>query len=131
MTTLLEDLRVELRQMCQAVGLSGKAAGVVPLVLLGIALNVAALSVIGVVRPAHSSACNRPPLRSAARTELKVARAVLASTLKTIGDGRRRWCSAEQRFPNQQFGTVDLHMRAASLSLSHCFTNPLEDCRAS
>ena len=43
MTTLLEDLRVELRQMCQAVGLSGTAASVVPLVLLGIALNVVAL----------------------------------------------------------------------------------------
>jgi hypothetical protein len=112
MTTLLEDLRVELRQMCQAVGLSGTAASVVPLVLLGIALNVAALSVIGADRPAHSSACNRPALRSAARTELKVARAVLVSTLKTIGDGRRRWCSAEQRLPDQQLGTVDLHIES-------------------
>lgn len=105
MTTLLEDLRVELRQMCQAVGLSGTAASVVPLVLLGIALNVTALSVIGAVRPAHPSACDRPALRSAARTELKVARAVLASTLKTIGDGRRRWCSPEQRLPDKQFGS--------------------------
>jgi hypothetical protein len=110
MTTLLEDLRAELRQLCQTFGLSGTAANVVPLVLLGIALNVTALSVIGAARPAHSSACNRPELRSAARTELKVARAVLTSTLKTIGDGRRRWCSAEQRLPDPLFGTADLHL---------------------
>jgi hypothetical protein len=96
MTTLLEDLRAELRQMCRAIGLSGTAATVVPLVLLGIALNVVALSVVGGVRPVHASACKKPALRSVAMTELKVARAVLVSTLKTIGDGRRRWCSARQ-----------------------------------
>jgi hypothetical protein len=112
MTTLLEDLRVDLRHVCQAAGLSGTAASVVPLVLLGVALNVTALSVIGAVRSAKSSACNRPALRSAARTELKVVRAVLASTLKTIGDGRRRWCSAEQRLPDQQFGIMDLHIES-------------------
>ncbi|WP_433970860.1 hypothetical protein [Tunturiibacter lichenicola] len=101
MTTLLEDLRAELRQMCRAIGLSGTAATVVPLVLLGIALNVAALSVVGGVRPVHASACKKPALRSVAMTELKVARAVLVSTLKTIGDGRRRWCSARQGLGQQ------------------------------
>jgi hypothetical protein len=96
MMTLLEDLRAELRQMCRAIGLSGTAATVIPLVVMGIALNVVALSVIGGGRPLHASACKKPALRSVAMTELKVARAVLASTLKTIGDGRRRWCSAQQ-----------------------------------
>ena len=121
MTTLLEDLRVELRQICQAVGLSGPSASVVPLVLLGIALNVTALSVMGAVRPAHSSACSRPALRSAARTELKVMRAVLASTLKTMDDGRRRGCSAEQRLSDQQFGIVDLHVESRFAELVTLF----------
>jgi hypothetical protein len=110
MTTLLEDLRVELRQMCQAVGLSGTAASVVPLVVLGIALNVMALSVVGGVRPAHAAACDRPALRSAARTELKVVRAVVVSTLKTVSDGRKRWCSAQQQEPDQRFGITDWHI---------------------
>lgn len=112
MTTLLEDLRAELRQVCQAVGLSGTAASVVPLVLLGVALNAAALTVIGGVRPVRASACNRPALGSAARTELKVVRAVVVSTLKTVGDGRRRSCSAQQQVPDQRVGISDLHLES-------------------
>jgi hypothetical protein len=96
MMTLLEDLRAELRQMCRAMGLSGTAATVIPLVVMGIALNVVALSVIGGGRSVHVSACKKPALRSVAMTELKVARAVLVSTLKTIGDGHRRRCSGQQ-----------------------------------
>ena len=48
MMTLFEDLRLALRQICRAIGLSGTAATVVPLVVLGVALNIAALSADGV-----------------------------------------------------------------------------------
>jgi hypothetical protein len=110
MTTLLEDLRAELRQMCRAIGLSGTAATVVPLVLLGLALNVVALSVVGGVRPVHATACKKPALRSVALTELKVARAVLISTLKTIGDGRRRGCSARRPGMNPQMESAGVRV---------------------
>jgi hypothetical protein len=77
-----------------------------------VALNAAALTVIGGVRPVHAAACNRPAFRSAARTELKVVRAVVVSTLKTVSDGRKRWCSAQQQEPDQRFGIADLHVQS-------------------
>ncbi len=132
MTTLLEDLRAELRQMCRAIGLSGTAATVVPLVLLGIALNVMALSVVGGVRPVHASACKKPALRCVALTELKVARAVLVSTLKTIGDGRRRWCSAQRQGMGQQMESAGMRLEVgfAGLNIARR-TIATEDCRKS
>jgi hypothetical protein len=93
--TTLEDLRAELRQMCRAIGLSGTSATVIPLVVLGVALNVVALSAVGSVRMEHRTACQRPALRSAAQTEFKVVR-TLVTTLRKFGDGQRRWCSAKQ-----------------------------------
>ena len=50
MMTMLDDLRLALRQICGAMGLSGTAATVVPLVVLGVALNVAALSAMEYMR---------------------------------------------------------------------------------
>jgi hypothetical protein len=103
MTALLEDLRLALRQICRAIGLSGTAATVVPLVVLGVALNMAALSVMHSMRnerhPRHEH--DRVALQSAARTEVKVVRAVLTSTLKKIGNGRR-WCMARQWVMDRQ-----------------------------
>jgi hypothetical protein len=118
MTTLLEDLRVELRQMCRAIGLSGTAATVVPLVVLGIALNVVALSVVGGIQPVHASACKKPALRSVALTELKVARAVLVSTLKTIGDGHRRWCSGQRQGTGQQTESAGMRVEVGFAELN-------------
>jgi hypothetical protein len=104
MMTLFEDLRLTLRQICRAIGLSGTAATVVPLVVLGVALNIAALSAMEYIRnerhPGHRH--DRAALRSAARTELKVVKAVLTSTLKKIGDGQRRWCLARQWVMDRQ-----------------------------
>jgi hypothetical protein len=89
--TQLEDLRLALRQICRAIGLSGTAATVVPLVVLGVALNIAALSAMEYMRNERHpcKVHNRTELRSAARTELKVMRTVLVSTLKKIGGGQR------------------------------------------
>jgi hypothetical protein len=98
MMTLFEDWRLALRQICAAIGLSGTAATVVPLVVLGVALNIAALNAMEYMRNERHpcKAHDRTELRSAARTELKVVKAVLTSTLKKIGDGQRRWCVAQQ-----------------------------------
>jgi hypothetical protein len=114
MMTLLDDLRLALRQICVAIGLPGTAATVVPLVVLGIALNFAALSAMESMNnekhPCHSH--NRLALRSAARTEMKVVRAVLTSTLKKIGDGQRRWCLARQCGMDRQTGVTECHIGA-------------------
>jgi hypothetical protein len=98
MTTLFEDLRLALRQICRSMGLSGTAATVVPLLVLGVALNVAALSVTESMRnarrPGHHQV--RTALQSAARTEIKAMKAVLNSTLKKMSGGQKRWCVARQ-----------------------------------
>ncbi len=111
--TTLEDLRAELRQMCRAIGLSGTAASVVPLVVLGVALNVVALSAVGSVRMEHRTNCQRPALRSAAQAEFKVVR-TLVTTLKRFGDGQRKWCSARQQQTDQP------QMKASMMSAEDC-----------
>jgi hypothetical protein len=113
MMTMLEDLRLALRQLCGAVGLPGNAATVVSLVVLGVALNAVALNAVESVRvrkhPGHGTAT----LRQAARTELRVMRTVVVSTLKKIGDGQRRWCFAEQWETDGQPGSAKYHLEAS------------------
>jgi hypothetical protein len=102
MMMLLEDLRQALRQICEAMGLSGTTATVAPLVVLGVALNIAALSAVESIRSQRHPGHVQTALRSATQTELKVVRAVVVSTLKKIDDGRRRWCLAQQWIKDRQ-----------------------------
>jgi hypothetical protein len=53
-----------------------------------------------------------------ALTELRVARAVLVSTLKTIGDGRRRWCSSERRGSGQQMESAGMRVEVGFARLN-------------
>jgi hypothetical protein len=94
MMTLIEDMRLFLQQMCGAIGMSGTAMNVVPVVVLGVALNVAALSLVENVRPEGEQTCQKATLPAAAQTELKVMRTVVTSTLKTISRGQQGWCVA-------------------------------------
>ena len=106
MMTLFEDLRQALREICGAMGMSGVAATVVPLVVLGVGLNIAALNAVESMRNERHPDCGHAALRSATRTELKVMRAVVVSTLKKIGDGQRRWCSAQGWMSDRQTGST-------------------------
>jgi hypothetical protein len=102
MMTVFEDFRLALRQICQAIGMSGTAATVVPLVVLGVALNIAALSATRYIRNERHPGHGHTALRCAAQTEAKVMRTVLVSTLKKIGNGQRRWCVAQQWMRDRQ-----------------------------
>jgi hypothetical protein len=99
---MLEDLRLALRQICQAIGLSGDAATVVSLIVLGVALNLAALRAVEYVGIGGHTCHDRTALESAAQTELKVMRTVAVSALKKLGDGGRRLCLARQWMMGQQ-----------------------------
>jgi hypothetical protein len=111
MMTMLEDLRLALRQICQAMGLRGDAATVVSLIVLGVVLNVAALRIVEYAGIGRHVRHNRTALRTAARTELKVARTVAVSTLKKIGDNGRRWCLARRwKIDQQTNGTYHLEV---------------------
>jgi hypothetical protein len=97
---MLEDLRVALRQICRAMGLPGDAATVVSLIVLGVGLNVVALRAVeyaGIGGHACHDRTGRTVLGSAARTELKVMRTVVVSTLKKFGDSGRRLIFSQQR----------------------------------
>jgi hypothetical protein len=94
MISLIEEMRLFLRQMCGAIGMSGTAMNVVPVVVLGVALNIAALSLVENARMAGQPTCRRTTLQNAAKAELKVMRTVFVSTLKTISKSQRRLCIA-------------------------------------
>src|SRR6059058_4485267 len=93
---MLEDLRLALRQICQAIGMTGNASTVVSLIVLGVALNLIALRAVEYAGIGGHSCQDRMVLQSATRTELKVMRTVVVSTLKKIGDTGRRLCVARQ-----------------------------------
>jgi hypothetical protein len=99
---MLEDLRLALRQICQAIGIPGNAATVVSLIVLGVALNLIALRAVEYVGIGGHTCHDRTALQSAAQTELKVMRTVAVSALKKVGDGGRRWCLAQQWMMGKQ-----------------------------
>jgi hypothetical protein len=102
---MLEDLRLALRQICQAIGIQGNAASVVSLVVLGVALNLIALRAVEYAGIGGHRSHDRTVLQGAAQTEVKVVRTVAKSALKILGEGGRRLCLARQRMLGQQKGT--------------------------
>jgi hypothetical protein len=109
MTTLLEDLRLMLRQICDALGLDGTAAAVVPLLVLGLALNVAALNAAKFIRHGGRSTHPHSALRNAAQTEFKAMRIVLHSTIRKINDSQH-WCATRQWVQNKQKEITGYHV---------------------
>ena len=107
---MLEDLRLALRQICQAIGLPGDAATVVSLIVLGVVLNLTALRAVEYVGIGGHACHDRTALESAAQTELKVMRTVAVSALKKLGDGGRRLCLARQWMMGQQTKGTGYHM---------------------
>jgi hypothetical protein len=99
MMTLIEEMRLAVLQIWQSLGFEGSsmtAAAVVPALVLGIALNVAALSVVDRMRADGHAGCQKAGLRSVAQTEFVMVRAVVTSTLKKIYEGQRGLCTARQ-----------------------------------
>ena len=107
---MLEDLRLALRQICEAIGLPGNAATVVSLIVLGVALNVAALRAVEYMGIGGHTCHDRRALQSIAQTELRVMRTVAVSTLKKIGDGGRRLCLAREWMMGMQTKGTGYHM---------------------
>jgi hypothetical protein len=105
--TLIEEMRLAVLEIWQSLGFegsSGTAAAVVPALVLGIALNVAALSVVDRVRAGGHAGCQKAGLRSVAQTEFVMVRAVVTSTLKKICEGQRGLCAARQWLLDWQAG---------------------------
>jgi hypothetical protein len=110
MMTLLEDLRLALRQICRTIGLEGTGATVVPLIVLGLALNFAALSATEFMRHGGKACRQQSALQNATRTEFKAMRIVLHSTIRKINNSRQRWCKTQQWVKNEQKKIDDYHV---------------------
>jgi hypothetical protein len=102
MTTLLEDIRLALRQICRTIGLDETAATVIPLVILGLALNIVALSAAEFLRIGGRTNHSHNALHDATRTEMKAIRIVVHSTIKKINDRRLRWHQTREWVKNKQ-----------------------------
>jgi len=95
MTTLIEEMRLAVREMWQSIGFGASAntaATVVPALVLGVALNLIALHVVDRVHPIKG----KTEVVGLARTELKLVRSVTASMLRQIGGRDLGRCSAER-----------------------------------
>jgi len=107
---MLEDLRLALRPLCQAVGIPENAATVVSLIVLGIALNLVALRVVGYAGIGRHTCNNGKVLQSATHAELKLVRTVVVSALKKISDTGRRLGLARQWMMGKQTPDTDYNM---------------------
>jgi hypothetical protein len=95
MTTLMEELRLAVQEILQSMGLGGSAntaATVVPVLMLGIALNVIALGVVDRVHPMRA----KTRLVCAARAEYSHVQSVTICVLRQIEGRQRGMCSAKQ-----------------------------------
>ncbi|MEI9978711.1 MAG: hypothetical protein WDN23_06855 [Edaphobacter sp.] len=125
MMTLLEDLRLALRQICSEFGREGTAVTAVPLVVLGLALNFAALSATEFVRHGGRPIHQHSALRNAARTELNAVRIVVHSAIRKINATQQRWGRTQQWVKDGQKKIDGYHVEVGVVWAP---STPNEDC---
>jgi hypothetical protein len=95
MTTLMEELRLAVQEILQSIGLGASAntaATVVPVLMLGIALNVIALGVVDRVHPMRA----KTRLVCVARAEARMVQSVTVCVLRQIQGRQRGMCPAKR-----------------------------------
>ena len=95
MTTLMEELRLAVQETWQSIGLSGSAntaATVVPALMLGIVLNVIALSLVDRVHPIKG----KTQVVGVVRAEAKLVQTVTVCVLRQIEGRQSGQCSMER-----------------------------------
>jgi hypothetical protein len=98
MTELIADLELAWRRMWAS---PGTATAILPLLVLGIALNAIALNVVEDLRLAMRGG-GESQMTCVARSEVRAIRTVVVLTLNKIGEGQREWCSAKQMAMNRR-----------------------------
>jgi hypothetical protein len=107
MMTLIEEMRQVVLELWQAMGMSRSArtaAAVVPALVVGVVLNVAALSVMGGLHLQWNG--SKDDGFGVMQTDISTVQAVLASTLDK---GKRGLCRAQQWIEQQQAGGEQPH----------------------
>jgi hypothetical protein len=95
MTTLMEELRLAVQETWQSIGLGGSAntaATVVPALMLGIVLNVFALSLVDRVHPIKG----KTQVVGVVRAEAKLVQTVTVCVLRQIEGRQQGVCSIKR-----------------------------------
>jgi hypothetical protein len=93
MTTLMEELRLAVQEILQSIGLGGSAntvATVVPVLMLGIVLNVIALSLVDRVHPLKG----KMQVAGVVRAEARYVQSMTVCLLRQIEGRHGGTCSA-------------------------------------
>jgi hypothetical protein len=113
MTTLMEELRLTVREIWQSIGLSGSAntaATVVPALMLGIVLNVIALSLVDRVHPIKG----KTQVVGAVRAEARLVQTVTVCVLRRIEGRQSGLCSMKRWASNRLSGIVKCRIATGS-----------------
>jgi hypothetical protein len=95
MTTLMEELRLAVQEILQSIGLGGSAntvATVVPVLMLGIVLNVIALSLVDHVHPIKG----KTQVVGEVRAEARLVQTVTVCVLRQIEGRQQGVCSIKR-----------------------------------
>jgi hypothetical protein len=112
-TTLIEELRIAVRGIWQSIGFGASAntaATVVPVLVVGIALNLIVLHAVDRIHPIKE----KTRVVDMARAELKVVQTVTASMLRQIEGHERGRSLTEPWAPNQRAETAHCHIATDS-----------------
>ena len=91
MNPMLEDIRLALRQICRQIGFDETASAIVPLLVLGLALNFLALSATEFLRESGKVRRNHLTMHNAVRTELNAARSELKAVRTVVISNLRKF----------------------------------------
>ncbi len=119
MMRLLEDIRLAMRQVWQSTEL---LETVLPVLLLGIALNVVALNVVENVRVEMGG---QRAARTACEKSSPVQR-VVAPLRKMIGRDQHRWCAAKGWVKERQIQVI--RYRAEAGQMVYCALEQTSRC---
>jgi hypothetical protein len=100
MTGLMEDIRLAVQEILQSIGLGGSAstaAAVVPVLMLGIALNLVALSAVDRVHPIRG----KTHVVGAARAEVRLVQNMTICVLRQIEGREQGICSVKRCTSNE------------------------------
>jgi hypothetical protein len=122
MKMLMEDIRLALRQMMRS---SDAVMTVLPVLALGIALNIVALNVVDSVRVEMGgqqmarAACERSSSSGSVQR-------VMAPLQKMMGSGQHRWCSARSWMKERQ--TQVMQYKAEAEQMVYCALGQKDRC---
>jgi hypothetical protein len=87
--------------------------------VLGVALNVVAMSVVGGVHLHKRASCPETRAGAFAHSEVKAVQVLVASTLRSVDQGQRGLCRARQWFEQRRAGAERYRSQMSCSQMAH------------